>query len=91
MMTSGSLQFFSGMIVMCDLVAALFFLKFWSRSGDRLFAYFTIAFVILAIQRTVLTLADPTDTMELLTYGLRAVAFIVLIVGIVDKNRAASR
>lgn len=79
--------FFSGMIVMADLVAALFFLKFWKHSRDRLFAYFTAAFLVLAIQRSVLTLGDHSDVVELMTYALRALAFIVIIIGIIDKNR----
>lgn len=84
------LQFFSGMIVMADLVAALAFLKFWRNSHDRLFAFFTAAFVLLAVQRSLLTLWDGGDAGEVLLYALRALAFVVIFVGIVDKNRASA-
>lgn len=83
-------QFLSGAIVMADLVAALFFLKFWHSSRDRLFLYFAGAFLILAAQRTLLTFATLDETLELMSYGLRAFAFILLIIGIADKNRATS-
>jgi hypothetical protein len=84
------LPFFAGMMVMADLVAMVFFLRFWKSSGDRLFAYFAAAFFVLALQRTGLTLSTMDDTLELISYALRAVAFTLIIIGIVDKNRSTA-
>ena len=84
-------ELISGMLVTAYAVSALFFLKFWKRSGDRLFAIFAAAFCLLAVQRFALAaLAREADT-ELLLYGLRAVAFVLIIVAIIDKNRAPDR
>lgn len=41
-------EFVSGLITMGFVVAGLFFLRFWRRAGDRLFAAFAVAFWMLA-------------------------------------------
>jgi hypothetical protein len=84
-------EFVSGLIAMAYGVAALFFLRFWRDTHDRLFAFFTAAFALLAVQRTLLSVLPPVleerPGLELTLYGLRALAFLVLDAGIVDKNR----
>ena len=81
----------SGGLTMLYAVIALFFLKFRSRTGDRLFALFAAAFFILAAQRLMLTVARDWSEGAVWLYGLRLVAFLLIIVAIVDKNRAAAR
>ena len=44
-------QFLMGAIAMASLVVALFFLRFWRKTGDRLFAIFALAFLLLGITR----------------------------------------
>lgn len=68
-------------------VAGLFFAKFWSRTRDRLFAMFAVAFWILALQRIAIILSESwlEDTTWL--YVLRLIAFLLILVAIVDKNR----
>jgi hypothetical protein len=44
-------QFIMGAIAMASLIAALFFLRFWRETGDRLFAMFALAFLLLGITR----------------------------------------
>ena len=80
-------EFFSGVISMAYVVAALFFLRFWRDTHDRLFAYFTVAFGLLAFQRTLLSVILHRPGVELAIYALRALAFLVLAAGILDKNR----
>ena len=72
-------------------VAGLFFAKFWSRTRDRLFAIFAVAFWLLAIQRIAIVLSDRwlEDTTPL--YILRLVAFLLILFAIVDKNRESDR
>ena len=76
-----------GMLAAGYLVAALFFLRFWRRTGDRLFAFFAAAFALLAVQRVALTLATPADEEAVPYYLLRLVAFALILVAIIDKNR----
>lgn len=80
---NGSALFLSGCLTMGYAVAGLFFLRFWRESRDRLFAFFAVAFWILAVQRAVVTLVQVSE----LVYLLRALAFVLIIVAIVDKNR----
>lgn len=80
-------DFIMGSIFMASLAVALFFLRFWRETGDRLFAMFAAAFVLLAITR--MGLAVSTETAEGLThwYWFRLAAFLLILVAIVDKNR----
>ncbi len=84
-------EFVSGAIVMGYSVAALYFLKFSRTTGDRLFVFFATAFALLAAQRVMLVAFHVDAGMELASYALRVLAFLVLIVGIIDKNRYQSR
>ncbi len=80
----------SGAIVMAYLVAGLFFLRFWKRSGDSLFIFFAIAFWILAGQRTALTLTEERNEDTLAYYVVRLAAYILILVAIWNKNREAN-
>jgi uncharacterized membrane protein len=68
-------------------VAALFFLRFWVSSRDRLFAMFSAAFAILAVQRVALAATRTVIEDQSAFYLLRLLAFIIILVAIVDKNR----
>lgn len=78
--------FLSGTLAMAYFVVSLFFLRFWRDSHDRLFAFFATAFLILAVQRTIVTLVRGPEAF----YLMRAIAFLLIIVAIVDKNRTQS-
>ena len=78
----------SGLVVAGDVVAALFFLKFWRRSADTLFAIFAAAFLLLALGQALLALTNVPVEERSWIYLLRLAAFILIILGIVHKNRA---
>lgn len=81
--------FVAGLLVMGYTVAALFFARFWRQSGDRLFLFFAAAFALLAVQRASLAAAAvilPIAPTWL--YLIRLTAFLLIIIAIVDKNRA---
>ncbi len=81
-------QFLSGAVAMASLIAALFFTRFWRETKDRLFLFFALAFVILSFQRVlVASLNRPAEEQPLL-YGFRLLAFILILVAIIDKNRS---
>ena len=77
----------SGTLLALYFVAGLFFLKFWATSRDRLFAMFAAAFWILALQRLILTVTRAIVEDQAIFYTLRLLAFVIIIVAIVDKNR----
>lgn len=78
---------------MASLVAALFFLRYWRASRERLFAFFSLAFVGMAVNWLVLAMVNrPVDeAQQAYAYLIRLVAFVILIVGIIDKNRRGDR
>lgn len=78
-------EFLSGVLVMGDLVAALFFLRFWRQSGDRLFLVFATSFALLALQRGLLSLVPEQHAAML--YAIRLLAFLLIMWAIWDKNR----
>jgi hypothetical protein len=77
-----------GATAMGSWTAGLFFLRFWWRSRDRLLLIFALAFWVLALNWTVLALT-PTAATEARNYAyvIRLVAFLLLLAGIVVKNR----
>jgi membrane-associated PAP2 superfamily phosphatase len=81
--------FLGGMLAMGYLTAALFFLRYWRRTRDRLFATFAVALLILALQRILLAADFALIEDRTWYYGLRLLAFVLILFAIVDKNRAA--
>lgn len=81
----------SGGLAMLYAVIGLFFLKFYSRAHDRLFLLFAIAFFMLATQRVLLTVMREWGEDVAWLYGLRLLAFVLILVAIAGKNRAAAR
>jgi Family of unknown function (DUF5985) len=82
-----------GVLAMASLVVALFFLRYWRATRERLFAFFSLAFVGMAVNWTVLAIVDhPVDeASQAHAYVIRLVSFVILIVGIIDKNRRSGR
>lgn len=78
----------SGLLVMGYAVAGLFFLRFWRETRDRLFGIFAGAFWLLALQRLLLALFQNPDNEQIWLYGIRLLAFVLILFAIVDKNRA---
>lgn len=80
-------QFISGTIMMGYIVAGLFFLRFWRESHDRLFAMFAVAFWVLAVNRLGFAFISESNEARTLFYLVRLLAFIIILVAILDKNR----
>ena len=78
--------FLAGMTTMGFLIAGLFFSRFWVRTRDSLFATFGIAFFLLAVNQAVIRLADIPREDLIWAYGLRILAFSMLIYGVIKKN-----
>ncbi len=72
---------------MGSLVASLFFLRFFRQSRDRLFAMFSAAFAILAVNWAAMPFVPSEYESRELFYLLRLISFTIIIIAIVDKNR----
>ena len=82
-------SFLSGAIFMACLAVAAHFLHLWKRSGDRFFAFFLTAFIVLAIERVVLVAVTPHYEFAPFVYLVRLLAFGFIVVGVIDKNRGS--
>jgi Family of unknown function (DUF5985) len=80
-------EFLMGAIAMASAVAALFFLRFWRDTGDRLFGIFAASFLLLGITRIGLALSRTQLEGQTHWYWVRLAAFLLILIAIVDKNR----
>jgi len=84
-------QFLSGAIMMACWVAGLFFLRFWKKTADRLFAIFAVAFWMLAFERLILAMIQEANEVRGYVYIIRFLAFVLILWAIIDKNRLKGR
>jgi uncharacterized membrane protein HdeD (DUF308 family) len=77
--------FLNGVITMGHATAGLFFLRFWTKTHDRLFIMFALAFLLLGVIRVSITFF-PAGEDEHYYYWFRLVAFLAILAAIVDKN-----
>jgi len=83
-------QLMAGAITMGSWAIALFFLRFWRRTHDRLFAYFSVAFFLFGVERLVMVWSARTES-HAYVYLIRLLAFVLIVFGIVSKNSARNR
>ncbi|HEX3624539.1 MAG TPA: DUF5985 family protein [Verrucomicrobiae bacterium] len=75
-----SRNFVEGMIAMGLLIGAGCFLRFWRDTHDRLFVFFSVSLLFLALTRTM------GNESSVVPYLIRLAGYVIIIVGIVDKN-----
>lgn len=75
-----------GAVAMASVVAALFFLRFWSQTCDPLFLFFAGAFALDAMTRVALALNHPDEELEPIYYLTRLITFGLIIAAIAYKN-----
>jgi len=79
-------DFLSGIITMGFLISALFFLRFWWRTSDGLFAAFALAFLLFALNQALITGIETSRDEKSLVYLLRLAGFALIIAAVVRKN-----
>jgi glucose uptake protein GlcU len=85
------MPFLNGAIMLVFLAIALFFLRFWTQSSDRLFGFFALAFALLGLNSGVMTLLAEDDERRYYLYLVRLFSFLLILYAIWDKNRASQR
>ena len=80
--------FLRGATAMGCAAAALIFFRFWRQSLDRFFLLFALAFVILALDHTILGTVTVATELRIYVYGVRIVAFALIAMAIGIKNRS---
>ena len=78
--------FLSGAVTMGFLIAAGFFLRFWSKTSDRFFLAFAVAFFLIALNHAFAAWLGAADEHVGYTYLFRVIGFILILIAIVDKN-----
>jgi hypothetical protein len=81
----------AGAIAMASIIISLFFLRFWSSTRDRFFLYFSLSFLLEAINRIFLGITALANEDTPTYYIIRLIAYLLIIIAIVDKNRQQSK
>lgn len=84
-------NFLYGTVVTLCIVAALYFWKFRAQTRDRFFALFATAFMMLGLNYALLAFGDRESEFRPYLYVVRLLAFVLIILAIVDKNRGTDR
>jgi membrane-associated PAP2 superfamily phosphatase len=79
--------FLAGAVTFGFVVAAFFFLRFWRRTRDPLFAAFALAFCLLGLGQGLLAFSDVPVEERTWLYLFRLAAFLLIIYAILGKNR----
>ena len=82
-------EFGSGLITKGFVIAGLYFLRFWRRTGDHLFAAFAVAFWMLAANQALLVFVRIPIEERSWLYLLRLGAFTLILLAVIAKNRRA--
>jgi hypothetical protein len=77
--------FLSGAISLACGVVALFFIRFWRSTHDPFFIWFALSFALEAVGRGASAFLQLPDANPAF-YGLRVIAYGLIIVAIWQKN-----
>ena len=80
-----------GVIATTSITAAIFFLRFWNRTRDSLFLAFAVAFLIEGVNRIAVLEVERPNEGSPWTYVVRLIAFLIILVGILNKNYGTDR
>jgi glucose uptake protein GlcU len=76
-----------GATMLGSWTVALFFLRYWRTSRDRLFGFFSLAFAVMGVNSAALALLRVDDERQYFLYVARLLAFGIILYAIWDKNR----
>ena len=66
----------------------MLFYRFWRESRDVLFVFFSAGFSVMAFAWVLLAVISPTGEARPYIYAVRLLAFLLLIAGMIQKNRS---
>lgn len=76
-----------GAIALGNVVAGLFFLRFWRDSRDRFFLLFALSFFVEGINRVALALSVRPNEGSPWFYAIRFIAYLLILLAVLEKNR----
>ena len=83
-------ELLAGASIMACFVIGLKFLKYWRLSGDRFFVWFGAAFWTFAVGWVIRTLVPSAPEHGYLLYLPRLAGFVMILLAILNKNRAST-
>jgi hypothetical protein len=72
-------------------ISAAMFLRYWRATRDSLFAMFALAFTLMGLSWAALSIINPAADASPYIYGLRLIAFLLIIAAVIVKNRERAR
>ena len=79
--------FMLGFVATTSLVAAMFFLRFWRRTRDFLFAAFSIAFFVQAVTSAASVFLSQPNGVRSWFYIGQLCTYLLILAAILRKNR----
>ena len=79
-----------GAIAMASVTVGLFFLRFWKDTGDRLFLFFAMSFLLEGLNRAALGLSPNPNEDQPFFYFVRFLSYVLILIAVVNKNRKKS-
>jgi hypothetical protein len=80
-------DFLWGALAMGCAVVGLIFLSSWRQTRDRLFLFFAWGFWMLGANWAGLALLNVADESRHYLHLFRLLGFVLILVGVIDKNR----
>jgi hypothetical protein len=80
-----------GAIATMALLAALFFLRFWRQTQDRLFLLFAVAFGLEGLNRIALASTESPNEGRPLLYVVRLGSYLIILLAVAQKNLGGGR
>jgi len=84
-------EFLIGAISVSFYLAGMYFFRFWRRTRDRFFLYFALAFWMESVNRAIIGMRSNPSEDSPLVYGIRLLAYGLILFAIWQKNRGARR
>lgn len=83
-------DFLGGGAAIASWIVAMSLFQYWRRVRDRLLLLFSVAFGVLGLSWFLVSAFHPGGETRHFFYVPRLIAFLVILVAIVDKNRRGS-
>jgi hypothetical protein len=87
-MTHALVPFLQAVSAALAWVSGLIFLRFWRVSRDVLFVFFGAGFWVMALSWALLALVSPAGEARPYVYAIRLLSFLLIIAGMIQKNRS---
>lgn len=82
------IEFLAGAVTVSQILAGVYFLKFWRRTREPLFRSFAVAFWLLALSQALGTLVDLGAERRAVAYLPRLIGYLMILFAIVRANVA---